>query len=647
MVLVGAVAMAMVGLSAWAGNVWEDATDIYYNDWRDANNNGKIDAGEYRNDRDPSRASGNTLVYNPDANCPLPTGTLQKQYTVRNESVRVLGENGITYSEEPCLHFTSYADTTEQPDGSLVTNKLHETFMQFHSHITGDNYTILMRFKPEFNNETAAEKDRVLLWTGPSNNKDGIVLYYRTNPKDTGGYLIAKNVGGQATVGNAELMITNGVWADIAVIAASNHIELAVRHEQLYRKDDRAKVWSSETGNGEGGRRFTWLKSATYDPVATDKRMKPPYPYHRFANDWSWTGRNPGSCGYTAGSLHTIAFWDRALTRSEVYEFFSSGRPALMRVGPGGKGTAGAKWMLGAAGTATTIDARPCNWKNLPSKLVKGAPVSVNFTVPVEYAGLPQLVKVMPASDSASGEVTVSLDGAVVAKLSVVAAKPEFAYIDKAVFTAGAHVFTIERTDNGAGDLKLNSYDLTGSWQLGKDDGIYSQTRTRDDFTSSHVFAWAQYGYCPASPSAGWACDYPAFFGRCAHYPPNAKENYVVKWEIPVDEDLLAANYRLEYSLKSAGLVNQYNQNNWKATQSFNGDAFSWEFTPPYAKGTVFKHLFDPMRDSALHGGDNVITSKVEAVGIDDATAYNFQPYVDYYRMTVYPPSQGLIIVVQ
>lgn len=643
----GLVASALVTTNAFCGSVWEDADVLLFSNFSGGPGTVVCSSSRWVNDRNTAKVVEG--AYKPtDIDAAL-SAAIQGMYIVTNETVRILGEGGVTYENEPCLHFTPYVDGDGQYHSTFFTLPGAKKGTGSGEHakldLTQDNtYTVCLRFKPGLCTPSAELTDRCLLEMGPGNGNDGLQIMYKVAPEGTYGYIYARqsanvlSVGSYGGGGNCELMVTNGVWADIAVICASNRIDVGVRHEYLFRKDDRGLEYLKT----QGGRRFTWL-SGSYDPVATGKSLVPPYNYNRFNNSWNWGAKTEADCRSIAGSLHRYGFWSRALNRDEVYEYFSEAkRPNLLTVGPGGTGTGGEKMFRGTAGTAVTIVNRPGEWRKLPAVLNRGVANTVNFTVEPQYAGLPQVLKLSSAAGKASGTVLVKLDGNKLAELDVPAGGKAMAMIDGAVFTAGSHALSYERSDAGSGQLILNALELKGSWQVGKDDGVYKQSATVDDFTVSHIFSWGQYGYCPASAANGWLCDFPST-PRHAFYGTQI-EIYDMSLSFPVDPDLIAARYRFRYEMKIASIQEQWSGTKWTYTMNFNGTEKSFS-TGDYKVGDVVKVPID----ECVVGGSNTnrFSIRVSDPGQGPDGKYSNTVHADYYRLRLLSPLNGMVMTIR
>ena len=181
------------------GTVWEDAKAIYYNNWNDANGNGVIEKSgyEYVNERAPTQSNSGPFTYVPAATHAY-YEAIRKSWTVRNEDVRVLGAGGVVFTNEPCLHFEPVWVTADDGNGGLVTNQMTETFFQFPNFFTGDRYTCLFRYKPQFHTATSTAVKRVLVGFGTQSSNEGLYVKYITNPAGTGGYLEAHT--GRSTI---------------------------------------------------------------------------------------------------------------------------------------------------------------------------------------------------------------------------------------------------------------------------------------------------------------------------------------------------------------------------------------------------------------------------------------------------------------
>lgn len=359
--------------------------------------------------------------------------------------------------------------------------------------------------------------------------------------------------------------------------------------------------------------------------------------------DWKWTEMNyPANFVHLSGSganyelalgmqdferawrghIHQIGIWDRKLTRDEVIDFFRDDIPHAKLVELGCAGAAAHAFAADGSADVTMTKADAYHWNELPSKFVKGKKVTIPFTVRDWQANLGQVVKLTPASGSAAGVLAVSVDGTVVDSLEVEAGKVASLYVPKTLFTTGDHTLTLERTDDGAGDLAFDRIRLGGSWQMGR------ANSSRDEFTSP---GGARYNYF--GESANWGGGIRMF---SAHYTDTmAGQVESIFCHFNVDSDQVDNKFTYRMRVNGSGTPT--------VGLCLNGSAKTNVFK---LASTAWKQIEQKLDPKELKAGENVLavvdlTPQSEAGS--GATWHYFN--VDCQALEIGPKRKGLVVV--
>lgn len=165
------------------------------------------------------------------------------------------------------------------------------------------------------------------------------------------------------------------------------------------------------------------------------------------------------------GAVAQLAFWDRALDVQEMREVFGYPRPAAMTVGVKDGGTN--EYLE----TATSVADGTGSWDDLDPALAAGQSRTVTFTLDAAKATLPQLLRIFPASGSASGRIAVTLNGNRVADAPFDGTRTFQEFVKAKFFVAGANTLTVTRMDSGTGDILIDAMEMSGSCIVGRDSG--------------------------------------------------------------------------------------------------------------------------------------------------------------------------------
>ena len=170
------------------------------------------------------------------------------------------------------------------------------------------------------------------------------------------------------------------------------------------------------------------------------------------------------------GSVQQIAIWDRMLSDDEVREAFGMPRPTIFRVGLD-NGTSG-EFGGTRSGATQTIDGLGL-WRDAWNTMAPGDTWTVNFEAMRDEAGLPQIFSIHTLPESATADISVSLNGTSLRSRTVYAQSRVFWPIPENKIVSGANTLTIHR-NRGSGDFLLDSMELGGSFGVGAIDNSNS-----------------------------------------------------------------------------------------------------------------------------------------------------------------------------
>lgn len=340
--------------------------------------------------------------------------------------------------------------------------------------ITGDVYTVIIRFKPDEHHPWTTSYNNFLNLGYSMVNKRGFMLGVYDNPADNcprisiGPKAYLQPFPATFCMTNSVFTKRSSIWHEMAFIVSKPSENQCKIRAALFRPG-----WAGVENNGKTGQDLWAEKLLTISDEDKAYAIKTPIP-------------NPGAlrlgCEGDAdktqfrGKIHMVAFWNRALSDDEVRTAFGAPNPGVFRVGfPGQDGT---KFFASTVGEETTITPEPENWHKAPATLERGKAFTINFTLRECQDGLNQILRLTPYEGT--GTVAIELDGEPVSTATPVTAgsTARVNIRGKRLLTAGDHSLTICRTDAGANDLVLSCVELSGSWQFGLDDRSWNDMNT-------------------------------------------------------------------------------------------------------------------------------------------------------------------------
>lgn len=163
------------------------------------------------------------------------------------------------------------------------------------------------------------------------------------------------------------------------------------------------------------------------------------------------------------GAYHQFAFWTRTLTLDEMKEAMSNGHPSIFKIG-----SEAADVSKLYKKTTSEVDSRG-RWEELDTELESaGQQLTIDYTYrfPGE-SSLAQVLRVKADGASAAGTVAVTVNDGAVSSMAVVPGGYADVFIKGKYFKDGVNKITLRRTDALGGSVKLNAFELCGSWERG------------------------------------------------------------------------------------------------------------------------------------------------------------------------------------
>ena len=253
------------------------------------------------------------------------------------------------------------------------------------------------------------------------------------------------------------LTVTRGQWVDLAISVNGKVVN-------VFWCAQNGKFGSKtydETSNSNVG--DIAMSATSYIHVGTDLNLA--YNSNCLVYD---VAKKTGSSSNNAmmafrGAIAQLAFWDRALDAYEVQQVFGYPRPAAMTVGV--KDNSTNEYLS----VATSVAAGCGNWEEMNPALAAGQSRTIRFSLTEPKASLPQLLRIFPATGSASGRLSVTLNGNRVISASIDGTRTFQQFVKAASFVTGENTLTVTRTDSGAGDILIDAMEMSGSFMVGRD----------------------------------------------------------------------------------------------------------------------------------------------------------------------------------
>lgn len=253
------------------------------------------------------------------------------------------------------------------------------------------------------------------------------------------------------------LTVTRGQWVDLAISVAGKVVTVCWCAQNgkfgSYTYDVTSSAQVSDLA----------MSASSYIHVGTDLNLS--YDNDTLVYNAATGGYSAGNNAYMAfrGAIAQLAFWDRALDKYEVQQVFGYPRPAAMTVGVKDGGTN--EYLSASA----MVEAGNGRWEDLNPSLTAGQSCTVSFMLTEQKASLPQLLRIFPATGSASGRLSVTLNGNSIIQDAFDGSRTFLKFIKAKFFTTGVNSLTITRTDSGVGDILIDSIEMSGSYMLGVD----------------------------------------------------------------------------------------------------------------------------------------------------------------------------------
>ena len=427
-----ALFLSVFSVCSLQADVWTDC-DGWFNNPVDKNGNGKFDDGDLID----SRFGGDSTSTQHQTKKSTYTGGA---VTITTEDV-VSACGGKTLAGQKCIHL-DVADVASTQGASIYFPK--NRFDSSKKLITNDSYTVLFRYRQDDDYPAAYKDYKAILFNcaceRSGSNKSGFCLAVQNSGSDNKLYLYGTSYNDTGLcLTNSIVTSKEGVWTELAVIVRAKEQKITFG---LFQPGC-AAIWRDYSPSTS-----SYTDLIPYQGVSSELR---------FGAYYGWTGH-----GFK-GSMNMAAFWNRALTTSEVYEAFSGGAPSVVKIGFDGSGHE----MFAGTETSVSVKATDQDLRKIPSSFSAGTQLAVSYSVPELQTNLAQVARIVVSKASATFDVKV--DGVSLGEVEATPSKPGLLFVPAEKFTEGDHTLTLACTA-GSG-ATVDCVELTGSWRLGLEDG--------------------------------------------------------------------------------------------------------------------------------------------------------------------------------
>lgn len=352
--------------------------------------------------------------------------------------------------------------------------------------VTTNNYTVAIRFRPD-NEQFRTDYCWIFNW-GYANQASGWNLGLtrygyvadrmfrdgaRTNAVSYRTYTPSFFKNGQAAnlFANCGGVVYGNKWHDLIITVDGDHQKL--RYVLCREAWDDANM--TVNMSSDAGGQMTWSNEVAMT-VGVGTNFTPSANF-LLGSEATASGQiayydngkvNGNSTKSYRGSIHQLAVWNRAMSFEEMKRAIAYPRGDLVRVGVQ-DGTSNEF----RGGSAYGDDDR--EW-TLPTSYAAGNSATMTFYADRRGEGeMPQILRWWGASDSATGDISLSVNGKDLGTRTVGPARATRWLLKAGVLVDGTNTITVTRTDSGASAVKLDALALGGSWQVGHKDGRYHE----------------------------------------------------------------------------------------------------------------------------------------------------------------------------
>ena len=532
---------------------------------------------------------------------------------IANETVR-LPMSGDELANVPCLKFVQneWIDTSVTP---WTTNSYPNVMRTRHNVFTNEVDGIFKDINTDYTIVTRLRRDPSSQITLDNEYETRILSFFFSSSK--GGVRLCLKPGADDNARELCVMYANGAYSDPVCIMPTNRwTDVAIVSSNAGKTlDVYARVEGEESTNDVGHVTAT-LKSAY---------MLAPYRTGYFvigSGDALGSARKYGvDSGYDNawvtyfGSVQHLAVWSRALAIDDVREAFAGTQPDLWRAG---LADGSAKEFAGES-NADSLDVETSSWHLMPQGLDSAHPsYSFGFRARANQAGLAQLFRFTATPQSASGVVSLSVNGTTIEERDIRASGETVFFVPENIIVSGANTLSVTRQDSGSGKLEWDCLALGGSWMLGNADGSYH------DFKDKNILT-APYPVRDGLPGI--------VYGTLSDYTEYTRERSFV---FKLSGAVLQRGVRFRYDTHFIGTSMYFSK---PVTVSVNGTALSECPSPRYNVSLPYSVKIP---GSLLCSGDNTITLSVPA--LEEGESNHYWTRFDFHRLRVLPPPNGFII---
>lgn len=343
------------------------------------------------------------------------------------------------------------------------------------------NFTIHMRFKPDFDQPLGADKSIALFTLGYNKSANKGIRLVANNVTDVEtvvwgeGYTgqkvktrvaaISMSYGQSGWTLSDNCRIGLGVWNDLVFSYTGDKLAVLVCRDGHYFGD---KDFRDTAANGYNTR-YEEKSDAVNNPRPDINGTmgfggynyvngQVSYPDGATANKLDWTGFR--------GIVQTIAVWTNGMTEAEMRQVAAYPHPDRWQVGFEND----AITEFASASSGAEVNVEVDKWA-VPS-LGPAQTVSFKFALSVEEDGLAgEYLRVKTTSASPAADLSVTVNGTELAGKACSPGSAVAWFVGKRLLKEGDNAITLRRTDAGTGAVGLDIVRFGGSLQYGKADG--------------------------------------------------------------------------------------------------------------------------------------------------------------------------------
>ena len=534
---------------------------------------------------------------------------------ISSETVR-LPMSGDELANVPCLKFSphEWIDTSVTPwstnsQPNVMRSKDSAFINGVFKDITTD-YTIMTRLRRDPSSQITLDKgwENYILGFFYKSSSGGVRLVLEAGADDNARPLRVQYANG--IFSDSVCIMPTNKWTDIAIVSSNGGktLDVYARVEGEALTNDICHVTATLTG------------AYTLTPCFSDGIFL--FAGSQPVNDPRQIGGTSQADGWRTfyGSVQHLAVWSRALSIDDVREAFAGTQPDLWRVGLAD----GSATEFAGESNLASLDVAPSSWHLMPKGLDATVPsYAFNFRVRENQVGLAQMFRFKATPASASGTVSLAVNGSPLETLIIAPSKEAVFYIPTNRIASGVNTLALTRQDAGAGRLEWDCLALGGSWILGDEDGSYN------DFKNSSAMNF--YPVRDGLPGI--------LYHTLSDYTAATRARSIV---FELTEAMLQRGFRFQYETEFVDTQQYFTSYGKSVAIALNGTPIGVA-TPAY-RSTLPYSIKLP--GDLLVAGANTITFSVPD-RTEAESAHHYWTRFDFHRLKVLPPPVGFLFSIR